>query len=67
MAYVTAKVLAEHLGVNVQTVYRWAQERRIPHYKMGRSVRYVISEVEESLKVDPVIRVPERVEARRAM
>lgn len=67
MAYVTAKTLAEHLGVNVQTVYRWAHERRIPHYKMGRSVRYVISEVEEALRVDPVMRVPEKIEARRAM
>ena len=47
--YVTDWVLAESLSLSVWTIRKWRQQRRIPSYKFGRSVRYVTEEVVQAI------------------
>jgi excisionase family DNA binding protein len=43
----TVKEAAKFLGVSPQTVYLWAERRRIPHLRvMGRNIRFLKSDLE---------------------
>ena len=44
--YVTAKEVAEHLGVTEKTVYKWAREGEIPCRRFGRTVKFSIEDIE---------------------
>ena len=35
-----AREVAELLNVNVQTVYRWGEEKILPTYRIGGSIRF---------------------------
>lgn len=39
MAKMNAQQAAEHAGVSVSLVYQWCAERRLPHFRLGRSGR----------------------------
>jgi excisionase family DNA binding protein len=43
---VDAHAVAEHLGVPVSWVYESARNGGIPHYRLGKYVRFKISEVD---------------------
>ncbi len=42
---VDAETLAPMLGVKPKTLYDWAQNKRIPHYKLGKLVRFNLDEI----------------------
>lgn len=45
------------LGVKLETVYAWIHTKQIPHYKIGRLVKFKSKEIEEwiqSKRVDAV-------------
>jgi len=42
---VNARFLSEELGVAEGTIYQWVMQRRIPHIKLGKSVRFDMSEI----------------------
>ena len=46
----TARELAEHLGLATATILDWAEAGRLPHFKIGRAVRFRESEVEAWLE-----------------
>jgi excisionase family DNA binding protein len=46
----TARELAEHLSLSADTVLDWAEAGRIPHFKLGRAVRFRPSEVDAWLE-----------------
>lgn len=46
----TIKQVSEWLQVNPSTIYQWTHAGFAPHYKLGRSVRFKASEVENWLK-----------------
>lgn len=48
--FLTVKNLAQILGVSKITIYRWAQEKFIPHYKVGAAIRFDKDEVLEWAK-----------------
>ena len=50
MSYVKAEAVAEHFDVSEKTVWRWAREGTIPCYRIGRSLRFVIEEIEASVR-----------------
>ena len=43
--FVTAPALAEHLKVSIHTIRKWRKYKMIPYHKIGRSLRFRISEV----------------------
>ena len=45
--------LARILGVNPKTVARWAKERRIPYYRVARTLRFDVEAVLRALAVNP--------------
>ena len=56
-AYLDVKGLAEMLGVAECFVRRLVWERRIPYYKVGKYVRFDVTEVLEHLaswRIDPL-------------
>ena len=46
----TVKDVAEEFGVHKNTVYDWVKERDVPHYRVGRVLRFDLSEVREWLQ-----------------
>ena len=46
----TAKQLSDLLQVDLSTVYLWAHTDFVPHYKIGRCVRFREADVMEWLK-----------------
>ena len=49
----TTKVLAQKLGVGVETVRKWARDRRIPAYDLGRGYGFNDEEVLSALRTIP--------------
>lgn len=44
--YFTARELAEHLGVNVMTIYRYIKARKLSAFKIGKEFRIQRKEFE---------------------
>ena len=47
---VTARELAGYLGLSPDTILDWAEGDRLPHFKLGRAVRFRASEIEAWLE-----------------
>jgi len=48
--FLTAKQLSEYLQVDLSTVYLWTHSEFIPHYKLGRSVRFLEKDIMQWLE-----------------
>jgi len=59
----TVKELADYLGVNRFSVYRWVEQQRIPHRRVDRLIRFDLREVEEFMTRHPTEKI--RAEAGR--
>ena len=44
--------IANHLGVNRETIYRWIAKKELPAHRIGRILRFKISEVDEWVRGD---------------
>jgi len=44
--YLNIQQLSQYLGIKESTLYSLAAERKIPHYKVGRLVRFKKSEID---------------------
>lgn len=44
------KDVSVYLGVNVRTIYSWISQRKIPHIKVGRLVRFDPKKIDEWLE-----------------
>jgi excisionase family DNA binding protein len=53
----TVKQAAQYLAVSVSTLYGWVWQHRIPFVKMGRSLRFDLTELEQFIDSN---RVPPR-------
>lgn len=38
--YLSSKELSQYLGIAMQTVYEWTSQKKIPHMKLGRLLRF---------------------------
>ena len=47
---VDVKTAARFLGVSPSLVYAYVERKQIPHYRMGRAVRFRLSELEAWLR-----------------
>lgn len=48
--FISIDELSVFLGVKRRTAYHLVQTRGIPHYKVGRLIRFKLSEIEEWMK-----------------
>jgi excisionase family DNA binding protein len=48
--WVDQKGAAEHLKISRRTLYDWMHKGGIPHIRLGRSVRFRLSDVDEAMK-----------------
>ncbi len=53
--FLTAAQLAEILHVTTRTLYGMARESRIPHIRIGRTLRFDLEQVQQALHV-PVMK-----------
>jgi len=56
----TIQQAAQVTGISVPTLYKWVGQRKIPHIKLGRLVKFHPTKLEEWIKQQPVISMPER-------
>lgn len=49
-AYISIDELATYLKVKKRTAYYLVETLQIPHYRVGRLIRFKLSEVEEWMK-----------------
>ena len=47
---VSSKEIAEHLGINKDTLHRWIKNKSIPCHRVGRLRKFKISEIDEWIK-----------------
>jgi len=56
--FLTVDQVAGYLSLSKATLYQWASEKKIPHYKMGRAIRFKQTEIEswllEECKQEPI-------------
>jgi len=45
--WVGVEDVAAHLGVAKDSVYRWIEERSLPAHRVGRLLRFKLSEIDE--------------------
>jgi excisionase family DNA binding protein len=51
---------AQYTGVSVTTLYKWVSQRKIPHIKIGRLVKFDPVKLDEWIKQQTVMPMPER-------
>jgi excisionase family DNA binding protein len=50
--WVGVEDVATHLGVAKDSVYRWIEEKGLPAHRVGRLLRFKISEIDEWVRQD---------------
>lgn len=58
--YLTVKDVAELLRLKEKTIYKMAEENRLPFYKVGGSLRFKREEIDRSLRASRSRRRRER-------
>jgi len=49
-AFLTKKDVANLLRITTRSVDEWMRKRRLPFYKIGRTVRFKLADVEQHLR-----------------
>ena len=47
---VNVKAAAAFLGISLSNVYAYVERKQVPHYRIGRSIKFRVSELDEWLK-----------------
>lgn len=45
--YLSVKEVSEYINISVNTIYSWVWQKRIPHVKFGRLVRFDLKAIDE--------------------
>lgn len=48
--WVSTKEIAQHLGVNKDTIHKWIRNQCIPCHRVGKLWKFKISEIDEWVK-----------------
>ena len=56
----TIQQAAQMTGVSTTTLYKWVSQRKIPYIKMGRLVKFDPLKLEEWIRQQTVMPMPER-------
>ncbi len=49
--WVSVSEIADHLGISKESVYRWAESKKMPAHKIGKKWKFKISEVDDWVHV----------------
>lgn len=60
--WVSSKEIAEHLGINKDTLQRWINNQTIPCHRVGRLWKFKISEIDEWIQNGRIINQKNSVE-----
>lgn len=52
----TVSDLSEKFKVSRNTIYKWNQEKKIPYFKMGKRVHYLLEDVERFMMLNQVLK-----------
>ena len=64
-SFLIVKEVSEYLALKASTVYSLVEEKKIPHYRIGRQIRFKKSDVDEWMEKQREEVVDVKVEARR--
>jgi len=48
--YLGIEELAQYIGITKGTAYIWIHQRKLPHFKVGKLVKFDIREIDEWMK-----------------
>lgn len=52
--WVSVEVVADHLGVAKDSIYRWVEARGLPAHRIGRLLKFRLTEVDEWVRTGGV-------------
>ncbi len=58
--WLSVEEIAEHLGVNPDTIYKWVVRKKMPAHKLGRLWKFLASEVDSWVKAGRAAQKAER-------
>ena len=64
-SFLIVKEVSEYLAFKASTVYSLVEEKKIPHYRIGRQIRFKKSEIDEWMEKQREKVVDVKVEARK--
>jgi len=67
LEYIDIQKLSRYLGIKVSTLYCLAAERKIPHYRVGRLLRFKKSEIDQWMEIQKKECIDVSKEARKIM
>ena len=56
----TIQQAAHYTGLSVNTLYKWVSQRKIPHIKIGRLVKFDLHSLEEWIQQQTVMPMPSK-------
>lgn len=59
-AWVDADQVAAHLGVKKPSIYRWVEKDDLPAHRVGRLLRFKLSEVDEWVRAGGAAEKPKQ-------
>ncbi len=65
--FLNVQAIARYLGIKVSNLYAMVEEKRIPHYRIGRLVRFKLEEVEVWMQGQKKPVVDVKVETRKVI
>jgi len=45
--WLSVEEIAEHLGIKKDTVYKWVKSKSMPSHKVGRLLKFQVTEVDQ--------------------
>ena len=51
---------AHRIGISTTTLYKWVSQRRVPHIKIGRLVKFDLHSLEEWIHQQTVMPMPSK-------
>lgn len=48
--YINVRQLAEYMSMSKPSIYRYVEEKKIPYFKIGKTIRFDIADVDKWLK-----------------
>ncbi len=48
--WLSVEEIADHLGVNRDTIYKWIERKQMPAHRLGRLLKFQVTEVNEWIR-----------------